>query len=563
MIGTAAASVSGSDTSPGTPDVRVARMANRIIVPAGQRDRAGTLGRLERALRDDVGRACAEALAGRLGDDRAVYRVRRLDLRLVIDAAELSPLAGRRVAERWGGLLARAIGQAIVRPGAQVLRFDSPAAYLTAFVRDLLEGRAWQRWCYDELRVLRPLGTRGAALHALATRPELIAETLVALRTTGHAERLIERLDHRDVERLWVAMGFGSSFAGSHDRGFDDVAATLVATPLRRATDPTSRSRDRLTLWTALVARRPDLTGDPGAAALVARLVDLAATLEAHPSLLPLLAMQTPMDRAVRHTITNGPLADIAGWLVPLAEREPALVARMAEATVPATTADRVEALRSPIGAVGLIVPALAEIGVWPAWCAAEGEDMARRYLFACLLQAIGRERALFALGDPLLAALAGLDEPPTADAREPLWVDRAPTWVDTIEGLPETAPDDTESAHLSLARIGFPWLAPSLERSLARVTRAAVRRTATRLPRFAHAGLVYLSRTFLAQGATLEIDPVSRPHSPQGRTITLRLDGGPAAFLLPMADFAEPVDIPWLDRPFAIVAGHLDGGLA
>lgn len=602
------------------PRLTIAQLGCRINLPAGLESPGPARDRLARIAERDLPAVCAEALAAMAGEGDAVYRIRDLHLDLWVD---LQGMDEAEIARRWGRLLAGSVLRAMRRGGPQqVRRFDSPRRFVAAFLRDLLDGRAWNQWCYAEFRRLQRLPVPAIAVQLLAARPEWIAPLLAELAITGHAERLIVRWRGEQIAQLWAALGFAD--APALDLPEAEIAPLLAElaelwprTALSACADAESRARDRMRLWLALTIEKPALTHRPAAGGLVRALVDLAVLLRAEPDLAPVLLMASGLYPAALRRIGAGPLADAASWLAGASSTEPSrvrlawlaeVVSTHARPRVTEAVASGLEArlhvitapLTSPVGSVFLLVPALAELGLWECWLAELGEETARRCLFVVALKALGRERATLLLADRLLAAFAGLDEPPAADARLPLEADGPPgdwaaalpeiaaRWVPAHErdlvvaevaGLSvlrdakgghwlaawpasqataldlgaarrdlsaeERAAIEAEAAHLQLGqRLGYAWLTPSLDAALSAATSLALRRTAARLPGFQQASPAYLASQFLAQPASLHADAESW---------TVRLSGGPLAVVLRLAVLPESLDVPWLDGPLSL----------
>lgn len=450
-------------------------------IPEGIDSVAAVRDRLTRIVQRDVTQICGAIVTSLPDDDEAVYRIRHLHLELWVD---LQGMSEAEIAQRWGGLLAKAVMQAMGKGSSQqVRRFDSPRQFVTAFLKDLIDGRAWSCWYYEEFRVLKRLADRAIAVQLLTPRPDWIVLILQELSTTGHTTRLLERWNQEDIEQLWTALGFLPQPKGipppeSVVALLNDLSVLENQVPHSRSSAVVARSRDRLRLWLAFAEGHPTLAQNPEVASLVHALVDLAALLLTVSELAPLLLMESELYPAIMRRIATGPTGDVLGWLVPLASTDNGrrYLARLAQVVSAGISPQmlRVDsldfdeeahtdvqehqftspredvrtgpliltALSSPVGSVFLLMPALVESGFWECWREELGEAIARRYLFIVALKALGRERAPMLLGDRVLATFAGLSEPPVADARIPIDPDPADlnalgSWV---YALPEIA---------------------------------------------------------------------------------------------------------------------------
>lgn len=529
--------------------ITIDRLVCQFNVPAGIENPAGIIDGLERVARREVGRACADVIAGLVGDSEAVYRIRRLHLDLWVDTQSMSEA---EIAGRWGALLARAVVDAITRGGSrEVIRFDSPRQFVRAFLCDLAAGRAWSSWVYDEFRALKPIPAHDIALHLLLPRPEWIALVLLDLNAR---EYFIEQWTADDIARLWSALG--PPVLAYHPAHLAALAEAWPRAALSSDSSANARAQNKLRLWLAVAAGNPPDARDPLLLGLVAALVDVAALIRTEPEVAPLLAMQTPFYPSLVARLCVGALADMMDWL-PTADRK--LVGELAE--LAQTRRAEVTALTSAAGSVFLLLPALVEMNIWEIWSQEMGEERARDCLFALALKALGHDRAPLLLGDPLLARFAGLDVPPTADARIPTDEDRLVSWSHMLPDLAAKRGGEVDHDRLEAEghdpyfqlgqRLGYPWLTPSLDRALSAVVVIALWRTAARLPGFARSSAVYTARQFLAQPANVRlVDEV----------LEVRLSGGPLAIVLRVAGFPWEVKAGWLARPVRLVLGPESG---
>ena len=416
------------------------RCACQYNIPNGIESVAAARDCLTRIVERDVPTICGAIVTSLPGDDEAVYRIRHLHLNLWVD---LQGMSEAEITQRWGGLLAKAVMQAMQKGSSQqVRRFESPRHFITTFLKDLIDGRAWSCWYYEEFRLLQQLTVGAIAIQLLTARSAWISPILQDLSTTGHTPRLLERWNQGDIEQLWASLGFSpqpmtvlpsQSILGL----LGDLSALWKGTPRSRKAVSVARARDRIRVWLAFTETHPNLAQNPEVASMIQALVDLAALLQTMPNLAPLLLMESGLYQAILRQIATGPVGDAVGWLVPLARTDQgrkylARLAQIASAGIDLSIKQQVPiseahtrashpvlpTLSSSVGSVFLLLLALVESGFWERWQHELGESLARRYLFIVALKALGREQAPMLLGDPVLATFAGLSEPPVADAR-------------------------------------------------------------------------------------------------------------------------------------------------
>ena len=265
--------------------------------------------RFRAAIEREVPSACAAALAARDEAGTPVYRIRDVRIRVWAGAQTSDP---GELARHCGTLLAAAIEDAMHRaPSAQAVRFASPAAYLTAFLRELADGRAWSRWYFKDFAPLRPLPDPVVAARLLVARPQSIAAVLLELHATGHAAKLIQRWGEPELG------GSGPRSASRPDRRprgspRPREPACWRERPSRGRPDlglpdATARARRALGAWLAFARADPEAAAEPAAGAVLRALVDLEAALAVEPAL-------PEGGRDTLGRLATGPLADVAAW---------------------------------------------------------------------------------------------------------------------------------------------------------------------------------------------------------------------------------------------------------
>src|SRR5690606_25810755 len=122
-------------------------------------------------------------------DGEAVYRIRRLHLDLWVGAE----MRDGEVTDRWGRLLLQRTVDALLRGApADVVRYDDDAHFVASFLADVLAGRAWSRWVYDEFAPLKDLPPGRIAALLLAARPALLVPVARRLDASRTLEPLLQ-----------------------------------------------------------------------------------------------------------------------------------------------------------------------------------------------------------------------------------------------------------------------------------------------------------------------------------------------------------------------------------
>ncbi|HEY0111311.1 MAG TPA: hypothetical protein VGB67_16850 [Fibrella sp.] len=186
--------------------------------------------RLDRVARDNLSQAWAKALDSALGDDPTVYVLRRVKYQMLLN--NRSDMSDVQLARRWGERLSGAVVQTItsdLNDGANLVKFDDQADFVTHFVIDLLRGRAWECWYYGAFTSLRPLGLSAALHTVLQDNREYLPIILGRLYKAGMLESLLTALENASLDLLWRQPA-GSSAAVSFEatRPLFDGALRLV-----------------------------------------------------------------------------------------------------------------------------------------------------------------------------------------------------------------------------------------------------------------------------------------------------------------------------------------------
>ena len=571
----------------------------RIIVPRGtKRPPHAISDQLLRIMRRDVVPKMQERLENLLDDSNAVYRIRNLNLNFWVDTYRMSDL---EIANLWGSLIAAALVRAI-RLGTteQVIRFESPIDFVSSFIADLLDNRAWQYWYYEEFKNLRSLPSPKIALQLLAVRPDWIRPVFDHLTPTGHADRLIAAWSRDDITHIKQALNISSpqtAFTTNiSPTDLQQLVGVMHQTALVPSNDPVQQARNWLRLWLAVSRQNPNLASQ-NFGALIQVLIDISAFIRSKPDLAPLLKMQTGLYTKLVEQLEQQGFASTLEWLLPVTSSEKgrsqlAAITEALQSDKSLSSRPSQAALSSDVGSVFLLLPALVESGLWEQWLAEHDEATARNFLFIVALKALGKERAPLNLSDQMLARLAGLPNPPIADNRLQLHADTPlPDWVDGIPSIAarwngemdsfEVEIDDSyvvytdacwlfagdrnklerrasftnvtastqahreriqnEFAYFQLGQqLGYPWLTSTLDAALSTVCSLVTRRTAQSIPRFENSSPIYLANQFLAQPARLQSTNL------EWRII---LSGGPLAPVLRLANLPEMLNVPWLSQ--------------
>lgn len=160
-----------------------------------------------------------------LAGDLTVYVIRHLraNLRICVE---------RNAVQREPGTcsISEAVNQAIgsqAHTNGNLIRFANQSEFVASFIRDLMQGSAWQCWYYGAFRSLRHLSQSDVLVRVLNDNREHIAQILHLLGQFEVLNKVLEQVDEQTQSSLLLGT---SEFPGKLS---DDSQRPLFATALR------------------------------------------------------------------------------------------------------------------------------------------------------------------------------------------------------------------------------------------------------------------------------------------------------------------------------------------
>ncbi len=382
---------------------------------AGQPDaRAQLAKRLDHVVSDKLIAALERAALDFADENGAVYRVRRLDLRLWLNASRLNDA---EIAHNWARALAQALHRQILDAEPDnVIHYPSQAAFLATWVGDILGQGVNGKWQYAEFDELHDLPAGQAIALGLMRDPRWIAPVFQLLSANRKSARFVAAMMPHDVSVLWYA------WVGAVPQLQNEVPLALVQSALALRPDPpeferggaASRARMALRWLMALCLGRDGLPAPVGAR-LAMQLGHLGAALQIVPALGPLLASRAPDRTDLRVLLAQLPddLGQTRKWITQLtlqpgsAKNRAALVqlhsGSFAKTTKTAVAPKREDKVISAYSGVGLLLPVLRDLDLWA--------PLGPAGRVAVLAQAMTGAARLLAQADTGLRWMAGLPD--------------------------------------------------------------------------------------------------------------------------------------------------------
>ncbi len=512
----------------------IAHLQANYSAPQGTPNAAALQARLDRLVRDRLPAELAGRLQPPASDTDAVYRIRRLELDLWLDAA----MSEAEIAQAWGQAMLRAVTSALVYGTPDtVMRYDDPAHLLAAFLADLVAGRAWTRWTYAEFAPLRDVSPGQAAALLLGGRPALLSPVARRLAGEGQLEALLRTMHAADVALLWErGLGFANLPAvPALTPNWERLQAVLsTGIPLERGADSDALARNTLRVYLAVIAAEQALAGDVTVAATAYHIALLHAAWSALPApplwqALTAGEVEDPASLAPVLTRLDGTLPRAATWLAETLSTPAgrAHLSRLAPLALPEVKSEaepgrsaqpRVSVAATAFAGLALLAPVLRDLGC------AEQLDRAGRYQL--LLAAVGRDYGPLALGDPAAAWLAGVPLTEAERAREEMvqWPDVA-AWT-----------READRAWFDAGIASFAGARPEAELAL-----LLLRRLAGRLRGFTESSANYLAQQFIRLPGHLRL---------ADDALRVDLSRAPLGIVLQMAGLdGDRGPLPWLNN--------------
>ncbi len=440
----------------------------------------GSRHRLHDVAEQYVPQALADLLEPLCGaQDDGVWLIRRLEISFHANLAWDSS----KLTSRWAGALAKAILHVTQREWDSRVAFyyRSRAEYIAAFVSDLADGMAWNKWQYQLFSGLRPLPT-SAVLRTLLVTETANALGGLALLLAASLHRVVACLLPQDAELVW------SHLIASATQPGEEALAHLLAICECEGAPPESLSKDALRLLVRMInaSNRADEDFWRKAVASVEAFVALAS-----------LRARWPPDRwsEIESALIAGTLAMLPGDAYTIAGKglrhwidHPALLQRAAGIVSSQSVKARQDKRSTRFGCIFLLLPLIEEL---PAEAWSRQPELLK---FAVFVRCCAPEARPMATADPLLRELFTVPA-----GGEPDEV-AAPPAVEVWNWLRETGHAAAEMPLDSIYLAG--------DDAIAVASHAVLRGFAQKLPGFGSSSLRHLWANFLDFRASVDVEP-------------------------------------------------------
>jgi hypothetical protein len=521
------------------------------------------------ALQRRLDQVASELLAGALearfsnwlDSDELVCFIEHMTVDLTLDPAKMDD---RELAAFWASGLQEGIVKTLSQRGNSVILFRNRGEFLASFLEDLLAGRAWDYWYYQEFDALRSLSLGQAVLTLLVAEGDTGRDALLELTQRDCLERLLAILTDDEVEAIAIQclLPPGPSVVLPNTVG---IWVQRLRSLLSRVRLTNILMRDVMRLYLGLLDQHPELGPDVNLARFIRDLLQLRqtlATLDRRSAVLSYLADDDL--RAALNQLDRGRATQLLTTLMPEL-RGVDVVALLQDLQV-----DAAQPIGSrtiiPYGGIFLLVEAIADLELYNflqqcPYSESPNFPKANLLLWLIALQCMGQPNVERTQRDRGLAVFAGFSQPPATALLQSYAVSLTPemhaafiqafqTHLQTVlrrpnlflyqRSLLSSTPAASDWFSLSESPVA-PCSNSQWDGALAEVSRTILQGFAIKLGAFADSSPSYLCRNFLESQAEIE---VSSSH------IRVHFLTCPLQMVLRMAGFDHFTwEVPWLEN--------------
>jgi hypothetical protein len=518
--------------------------------------------RLDRIATDLLARALDDQIADLTDSNDPICFIRQMEVNLTLDPTHLDD---RQLAAIWADALYKGILQTLSHPDSSVVIFSNWGEFLASFLEDLLRGRAWDYWYYEEFDFLRSDSVSQAALKVLVKDGDTGRDALLELTRRGSLERLLAILSDREVEIITDRCLLPPSPRVILPNALPVWVQSLRSLLGSGLTLTFTLSRDVIRLYLNLLRQHPELGPDVNLARFISDVLQLRQTVAAMSDRAAFLSyLESDNWTATLNQLGRGSGQQLLMSLMrQLTGGEVVTLLRDLQVETPQPISQRVV---TPYGGIFFLVGAIADLELYDflqrcPYPEPEGISKIGILLWAIALQFLGYENATQATRDRGLALFAGLSKVPELTQLQ--------RYVETFTPAMHAAFIEQFQVHLteqlshpkqfglaplfsSNAAVSLDWfslckestsLLPDIQwdAALTAVSSTVLQAFAIKLGAFSDSSPAYLCRNFLESQAALEIS---------SHQLIVRFLTCPLQMVLRMAGFdRDSWEIPWLEN--------------
>lgn len=399
--------------------------------------------RLDRIASELLTRAWEDWLASADEQDETLYFIEQMEVNL---ALELSQNDDREIAKAWVRALHQGIQRTLSQHSSRITTFQNQSDFVASFLEELLRGKAWEKWYYQEFNLLRSLPFGQIARQVLTADGDVGRDALIEITRRGDLALLLGNLTDGEVEEIVFQCLLPSSprviLPNTYPVWVQSLRFILEASRFRPAD---SIARNLARLYLILLRQRPELGPDVNLARFIHDLLELSRMLRGLADLQRFLALvESDEAPAIFAQLGSGNeqqwetllrqigLAPEQQWAIAVKQLDRGILQQLATLLREVRSSEVTDLigdlgvtdsrlvtsrLFSPYGGLFLLIPSIMELGLYdylqrcpypePQNCPKAG-----LLLLIVALQCLGRENAEPGIRDRALALFAGLSAP-------------------------------------------------------------------------------------------------------------------------------------------------------
>ncbi|MFB2881584.1 hypothetical protein [Floridanema aerugineum] len=520
---------------------------------------------LQRQLDNIARHQLVNALEARLSQetqaDDPICFIESIEVSLTIDLAKLDD---RQLATLWADALQKGIRQTLGQRGKGVLIFRNRGDFLASFLEDLLKGKVWDCWYYQEFEKLRSLPLGAAIVTLLTTNNDAGRDALLELTRRGEIDRILAILTDEEVEAIAHSCLLPPSpniILPNTVSVWIRAIRSLLSQRLILTGIPT---RDFTRLYLELLHHRPELGPDVNLARFIYNLMQLQQMVMKQSEVAQLLQLlATEQWTGVLSQLERSPAKQLLTTLMrEISGAEVVELLQELEINVPQTTSYFGV---TAYGGIFLLISAIADLQIdrflqncpYP-----QPENISKIGLLLWLiaLQCLGNQNAVQAKSDRGITLFAGLSKTPNLSELQNYAATFTPTMHTAFIEQFQThlCEQLNRPEHFALARLSatstlsFDWFSlctesnsllpdPEWDAALAMVSATILQAFSVKLGAFADSSPAYLCRNFWKSQSAIELS---------ANQIIIQFLTCPLQMVLRMAGFDHKTwEVSWLEN--------------
>ncbi|MBD2207032.1 hypothetical protein H6G33_32280 [Calothrix sp. FACHB-1219] len=507
--------------------------------------------RLDRIAQEYLTAALENQLQNLHNNDKAIICIEQMEVNLTLD---LFNLDDRQIAATWSNALLAAINKILSQQGSSVIIFSNRGEFIASFLEELLRGKAWDYWYYQEFGSLQSVSLGEAIFRVLIEDGDTGLNALLELTRRNRLDLLLTILSDAEVDLIVNQCLLPPSPRIILPNTFPVWVQQLRAILDSGFTLTSQPSRNIARLYLNLLRQYPQLGPDVNLARFIKDLLQLRDNLSKISNKGEFIShLQTENWNIAFSLLGRGSTQQFLTNL--MREFTGTEVVNLLRSLQLETTQPVTQRIITPFGGLFLLIGAIIDLKIdnflqncpYPE---PQGIPNANFLIWLIALQCLGKSNCQQTMGDRGLALFAGLSQPPQLEILHnylaSLTTEMHAAFTNTFaEHLSKILKQPSlfiyrhtlaSASPMNLANSDRQW-----DSALVAVSSIILRGFTVKLGAFADSSPEYLRRNFLESRAEIEISHAE---------IRVLFITCPLQTVLRMAGFdSNTWEVPWLEN--------------